>query len=339
MMRWMCLVAFSACAAEPDVDPAARGPFNVGHRLVEARYLPPGATADRTIAVDVWYPTQDKSGASSTYFGLLSDDRAFADASAAKPQESTYPVIVYSHGSQAFAATSASLMRHFASHGFVALAPTHTGGTLSDSVPTPPALFALRALDLSAALDLELPFLPAKKNTNKVLAIGHSFGGRTVWSAAGGSLNTDTVSTECANGQPPCNAAERDAFFALKDERVAAAIAMASARTDWFTPASLDAISVPLFFMSGGADQIGQAELWASTAASARTWIDIAGGCHQLFALGGCEEVPDTEGFAIVNTYAMAFARRVILQDQSDRVVGILSGETSVSPRVQMQRR
>jgi hypothetical protein len=69
------------------------------------------------------------------------------------------------------------------------------------------------------------------------------------------------------------------------------------------------------------------------------TWIDLEGGCHQAFAMGGCGGLPTDEGFTIVNTWAMAFARAHVLEARDARVDGILDGSESVSPRVAFARR
>ena len=67
--------------------------------------------------------------------------------------------------------------------------------------------------------------------------------------------------------------------------------------------------------------------------------IDVEGGCHQLFGLGGCFEVEDDVGFPIVSTYALAFARRHVLFDDDATVVGIVDGEVEVSDLVRFERK
>ncbi len=112
---------------------------------------------------------------------------------------------------------------------------------------------------------------------------------------------------------------------------------MAGGASDWI--ASYQSVTVPMFLMTGTEDDVGAPALLDRTAGVALTWIEITGGCHQLFAFGGCKSVPDQEGFAIVGTYALAFARRHLEGDASARVAGILDGTVAVSPRVKLQRR
>jgi hypothetical protein len=69
------------------------------------------------------------------------------------------------------------------------------------------------------------------------------------------------------------------------------------------------------------------------------TWIDVQGGCHQYFALGACMNIPDAEQTPIVGTYALAFARKHLLNDPDAAVAAVLAGTRPVSSRVTYQRR
>jgi hypothetical protein len=53
--------------------------------------------------------------------------------------------------------------------------------------------------------------------------------------------------------------------------------------------------------------------------------------CHQTFALGGCEALPTDEGYAIVQTWGLAFARRHLLGDTT--MDPLLDGTESIDPR------
>ena len=66
-----------------------------------------------------------------------------------------------------------------------------------------------------------------------------------------------------------------------------------------------------------------------------RTWIDLAGGCHQTFALGACGTLDVAEGYRVVNAYALAFGRAQLLDD--DSVAAILNGSEAVSDVVTLQ--
>ncbi len=324
-------------------DVAERGPFHIGHRVQQIVYRPVGATKDRTIPYDIWYPTNDTTGAEVVYFDIFRDAGAFEGASPAPPLDGAgYPVHVHSHGAHGFGATSWNVMYHFASHGWVVVAPTHTDNTLSDVGEPPPVHRSHRAQDISRTLDAtaklhEAGLLPAPARTDRVLLSGHSFGTFTAWASAGATLDPAVVRRQCAAGTPPCNEAEIASFTGLHDPRVVAAVPMAGGASDWI--ASYQSVTVPMFLMTGTADDVGAPALWDHTAGVNLTWIEITGGCHQLFAFGGCASVPDQEGFAIVSTYALAFARRHLEGDASARVAGILDGTVAVSARVKLQRR
>ena len=44
-------------------------------------------------------------------------------------------------------------------------------------------------------------------------------------------------------------------------------------------------------------------------------WVELDGGCHQTFALGGCNTLDTDLGFHVVQTVLVAFARHTVLGD------------------------
>ena len=63
------------------------------------------------------------------------------------------------------------------------------------------------------------------------------------------------------------------------------------------------------------------------------TWVEIDGGCHELFNLG-CGRTEDSAKFPIVTTYSLAFGRHHVLGDSSDNTLGILANTVPVSEHV-----
>lgn len=316
------------------------GPFHVGYRSFEHRYTPVGLSEERVITVHVWYPTQATSGDHPTYNGLVLDEESIVNAPAAPPLDATYPVHVHSHGHQGFGATSAFLMRRFASHGWVAVAPDHVGDLLGSHADSETiAHYIKRPGDISAALDA-MAALPAndplaRVDVSRVIMSGHSRGCHTVWSVAGATFDPD------AGGLDAATPAELAVFAqGFRDPRVIAAIPMAGTYSaDWFGVDGYRAVSIPMLALTGSDDNASAARYRFDTLPGADlTWVELAGGCHQTFALGFCDTLATEEGFGIVDTYAMAFARVQLLGDTDAKSLGILAGTTVVSTKATLHR-
>ncbi|MDC0740380.1 alpha/beta hydrolase family protein [Polyangium mundeleinium] len=331
----------------------AIGPFRVGYRSFLHTYQPKGVEGPREIRINLWYPTLDEEGTPPKYLNAFPDDDVFEGATVAPPMEAAgYPVHLHSHGYSGFGGTSSDMMHWFASHGWVAIAPDHKGNTLPEHEDTVPLTMSfLRSMDLSASLDA-VAALPAEDplagncRTDEALLSGHSFGGRTAWASGGAVYDLAEIQAMCDEGtrfSEPCTP-EQIAVFGegLGDSRVKAGIPMASGVGDepgWFGLDGYDAVKKPYMQMSGTLDPVGAENVWARVTSIDFTWLDFEGGCHQLFALGGCKEFESYEGWRLVNTYAFAFARRHILGDTSDKVQKILDGTEVLSPKVKFQHK
>ncbi len=323
------------------------GPYRVGYHQWRVTYTPRGSTAARTIQLHAWYPTLVARGSHPRYGLVFLDTNAYTDAPAAPPLRAQgYPVHVYSHGHQGFGPTSHFLMRWFASHGWVAVAPDHAGNTLVDTPnPLPAAMFHLRSQDVAAALDAvsatgdTTAFLAGRADVSRVILSGHSAGTHTTWASAGATFDAASVEARCAIN--PCADGDRAVFAAgLRDPRVVGTIPLAGAiRREWFGATGHGTVAVPVFAMSGSADPVGaDAQFMSATGVDLR-WIEVRGGCHQFFALGNCDDAPNDLQGPILGTYALAFARSLVLGDASASTRDILDGTTPVHERVTFQRR
>lgn len=326
--------------ADAGVDPLswpleAPGPFQTGYHLVEYTYEPiPGF--ERTINVNIWYPTLATEGVHPKYLGNIRDDVSWTNAEPAAPVWNTYPVHVHSHGDRGFGATSVRLVRHFVSHGWVVVAPDHTQNTTFDNVqPRPVPLYHWRTQDITESLNaLERATgtpVAGKVDTSQVLMSGHSYGGFTAWPLAGMPWNMTHVETACAESTAvtACEQADIDAFAGgSRDPRIVAAVAMAGGPgTTWLGEGPLQA-DVAMMTLSGTDDPIGQQEIWDRTQGLDYTWVDIEGACHQAFALGGCAGIATEVADAIVFGYVLAFGRQHVLGDTRQAVIDLLSGDT-----------
>jgi predicted dienelactone hydrolase len=334
------------------IDPLAwpvdqPGPFRVGFRSMMHTYTPPGSTAPRTIKISLWYPTLVAQGGHPVYSLVYTDRESWVDAPPAAPVHPRgYPVLVHSHGYQGFAGNSHFLMRHFASHGWVVVAPDHTGNTLTDTParPLPIQLYHWRSADVSQCLDV-VAALPAghplagRVDARTAVLSGHSFGSHTTWASAGATFDLAAI-------RPNCTAANRctDADLAVfargvGDPRFVAVIPMAGViDRSYFGPDGHRGVRVPVFSMSGTDDRVGADTQFDTTAGVDLTWIDVRGGCHQFFGLGHCEQIDDALQGPIVGTYALAFARRHLLGDSAPTTVGVLDGTRPVNERVAFRR-
>jgi predicted dienelactone hydrolase len=336
------------------IDPRVRGPFRTGYRVIMHRYTPRGASAPRTIPVHIWYPTWALTGPAVTYQFIVMDRASFRDAPPAPPAHAMgYPVHVFSHGDRGFGGTTAFLSRYFASHGWVTIAPDHVGNTISDTPsPRPYALYHLRSQDVSAALDAvdALPMTDPLKQlgalrTARTVLSGHSFGTHTVWSSAGATFDVERIRPNCTAANA-CTPEDMTAFaMNYRDPRFVAGIPMAgSINRSLFGPMGHESVTAmmrtfPMLAMSGTADPVGAESQYDTTAPMPLSWIDIRGGCHQFFAIGACSDIPDADQDRIVGAWALAFARRHVLDDGTMAVRTLLDGSAPVSDRVTLRSR
>lgn len=317
------------------------GPFRVGHRSKELTYTAPVVGA-RKITVEYWYPSLDAEGETAKYLALFSDPDTFEGASLADPADGKgYPVHVYSHGSSGFPATSFRMAKYFASHGWIYVAPTHVGNTLGspEGKDRPFNLFYLRATDVTAALDSLAAEFGGRARTSRVVMSGHSFGAYTTWATIGAAFDMDTIKRKCdaMEWTLPCKSEDLAALEkGVADPRVVAAIPMAGGNQDMFR--DYDAPKKPVLLMSGSDDVSGQG-IYDRVMTLDLTWQEYLGGCHQLFAMGGCAKFDEKLGWSLTNTHALAFARRYILGDRSARTTAIVTATESLSDRIVIKHR
>jgi predicted dienelactone hydrolase len=319
------------------------GDYNVGYREWVHQYEDPVTGAVREINVGAWYPTTDREGEAALYLaGLYRDEEAFLGANVAiAPLAAGFPVHVYSHGDRGWGAASESLMRFFATHGWVSVAPDHTGNTLLQSDdPRPTLHYIHRPLDIQETLnaleDLSTEDALSNVNTDRVLMSGHSFGAYSVWAGSGAKFDEAALEVQCHSlPEGNCSPSELEFFLSgqLADPRIAAGITMAgSLRRGFFGNEGHRSVVEPMLLMSGTEDLEGTADSWPTVQDMDRVaWLELVGGCHQSFAAGICSTLDAELGFSLIDAYAMALGRQAVLADQSDEVESLLSGTLSLS--------
>lgn len=160
---------------------------------------------NRPLTVDVWYPlTEGTTGEPHRYTFLTGDyyespAAISADATAISP-DGPFPLVVYSHGSGGQRYVASNYTETIASHGYLVVAPDHTGNTAVERIAETSDDTALIALNrpqdvgvvIAAMLDPENPETAgfvASADPERVAVTGHSFGGFTAYAAAAGYAN------------------------------------------------------------------------------------------------------------------------------------------------------
>ena len=323
-------------SAAPPVDVVTRltaaGPFSVGY--VEDAVTYPSPTGERTLRLALWYPSDATSGGSASAGLYVAGPDVYAHAAVAPGR---FPVAVFSHGHQGYAENSGFLMEHLASHGWIVAAPDHTGNTTFDGSERTTEIYFERPLDISAVIDTLPSITPVGGSVadGPVLALGHSFGGYTMFGLAGGAYDPSL----CPADGSYCSTMTEDwaTLFAagFLDDRVGAFVAMAAGDYDLFGAAGLAAIDRPFLHLTASEDQGPGSEgdtIWAGLDDGDDVGVILDGGGHQSFTdyADVLEDVTlaATEGFRIVDAFVLAWGERMLGEDDA---AGVLDGDISVS--------
>jgi predicted dienelactone hydrolase len=200
----------------------------------------------------------------------------------AKPQTSNnqptslFPLIVISHGLASDRYALVYLAQHLASYGFAVAALDHPGSNSQRfqqyfaglAGPPQPREFIDRPLDVKFVLDelqrLETvnTSLKGKINFQQVGAIGHSFGGYTVLTLAGATLNFAELRQDCYPNRSlnlslllQCQAAELSAKdYSLQDSRIKAVMAINPINSSVLGQSGISQIKVPAMLVTGSQD-------------------------------------------------------------------------------------
>lgn len=304
------------------VDPLALavdapGPFAVGFRAFPITYEHAGEA--RTITINLWYPATAAEGPPARYLGTLTDLESHVGAPpAASIYGGGFPLLVYSHGDRGLGGDAAHLSRRFASHGWLVAAPDHAGNTLPEGTIDTLAHYQRRPLDISRAIDA----VEAEYTVLTTIAVGHSRGTYTMFAVGGATYDVPGIAARCAAVMPDDPLCNDDGLapFAVgfRDPRIAGIVPMAgNIRRSWHGAEGHREIAVPILWLTGSADENGVIDEWPAFEALESTWLEIAGGCHLTFTLGACGTLDKEVGFAIIERYVLAFARRHGLGDRS----------------------
>lgn len=236
-------------------EPIGLGEYQVGVQTITIT----DPTRDRPLTTDVWFPLDANGvvdGEPNRYTFVTGDyyesPRALSATADLISPEGPFPLVVYSHGSGGQRYIASDYTETLASHGYIVVAPDHTGNTAIERVSgmeIDRERVALdRPLDIIAVINemlnpesLETVGFVGSVNPEQIAVTGHSFGGFTAYAVASGYENA-------LGSSPP-------------DSRIDAIIPLAPAvgdgvsDTTLLTDDRLAAIDVPQLVMVGTDDQ------------------------------------------------------------------------------------
>ena len=335
----------AACSATaPQLD---RLDVPTGYRVVDAPVDAPWLPDPRTVPVNLWYPTDATTGDPAVYIDLWTDPQSLVDAPFADPSPGCkLPLVVYSHGSQAWGGNESPILRHLVAQGWVAAAPDHLDNTLADNVDPHPISYSMtRVADIRATIDA-LEALPdddplaGRIDTSRVLVLGHSYGGQTAWLLAGPTFDVATIESRCDADATGCTDAERAAFEGSPgDPRIVGVLPLDGfADESLVAPAGWAAAQPPILYLSKSQD--GDDGPITTAAAADVTWARFEGACHETFTGSPvtCAEFDEEEGLDLVADFVTAFAAERVLGLTGAPYDGVLDGSTVLDERITVRR-
>ncbi len=320
-------------SSTPSLTYAAPGSHAVGTRV----FTTTGAQ-EQPLTVRAWYPavrtTAEPGPISYTApnkFGeqitpgaqITSVGRALADAQPEQTDE-PYPLVVFSHGYSLSPIVYSTLVEHYASQGYVVLAPEHNesfDGSLTEFwqelIDRPVDIH--RTIDFAEQLTEPGAPLAGLIDVDSVAVVGHSYGGYTALAAAGARFDFAAYTTRCAalTADDPlnffCAPIPNESDMAMRagldevpsglwpsfgDPRIKAAISLAG-DAYLFDQRGLAELEVPIMAMGGTVDD-GTPYTWGAkltydhAASENKTLVSFPGAGHFLF-LDPCENLPWVE--------------------------------------------
>lgn len=339
--------------AEQPIDVTQPGPYNVGFGEWFVDYTPDDSLAERSLRVVFWYPTEDESGTSALYAGLVGRPEAFQEA--AISEDGPFPVLVFSHGNQGIAEQSYFFTEFLASHGWIVVAPEHTGNTAMNATTPFHLIMDWRPQDISTVIDtlqdLDDDHPLFGHQSDELVVSGHSFGGFTTLAVSGAEFATNQIESQCAGDtSAACDYWRTETTTSrlaegFLDDRVDAAIPMAP-WSSIFLGGGFDDIEVPTLLITGEMDgtttNLRDGDpVWDGLAGSQHMRIDFATAGHFTFS-NACDFLPSiglddgcadrfiepSRAHQAINSYALAFLRYHLWGDESN--ADILDGTTQL---------
>jgi predicted dienelactone hydrolase len=227
-------------------------------------------TEGRAFVSEFWF--EAAAGSSVAGFSVRAPLRAIAIARNAEPasDQGKRPLVVISHGNWGTRYSQGWLSIRLVNAGFVVLSTSHPGTLGEDQSAAGRLRLWDRSRDVSFALSqlLKHPKWSGMIDESRIAFVGHSFGGWTGISLAGGKYDPAVQRAFCgklATKDFYCDATLKDDVGGIKtsdaaesfgDGRFKAFYLMATGPGQGFSPESLGSISVPIMVDTAKADEI-----------------------------------------------------------------------------------
>ena len=323
-------------ASTPSLSYAAPGTHSVGYRV----FTTTGAQ-EQPLTVRAWYPARPSTVEPQTISytapnkfdeqitpgeQITSVGAALADREPDRT-DGPYPLVVFSHGYGLSPIVYSALIEHYASQGYVVLAPEHNesfDGSLTEFweelIDRPVDIH--RTIDYAEQLTTAGEPLAGLIDLGNVAVVGHSYGGYTALAAAGARFDFAAYKTRCAalKADDPLNffcapipnesdmaaragldAVPSDLWPSFGDPRITAVVSLAG-DAYLFDQRGLAELDVPIMVMGGTVDE-GTPYAWGAklsydhAGSVDKALISFPGAGHFLF-VDPCENLPWTDSFA-----------------------------------------
>jgi predicted dienelactone hydrolase len=328
----------TAKTSTPSLKYAPRGSHGVGYR----EFSTTGAQ-DQPLTVRAWYPARRPEGQKRLTINYTAPNKFGEEIFAGKeitsvgsallngrPERTAkpYPLVVFSHGFAISPIVFSTLVEHYASRGYIVLAPEHNE-TFDQSFDAFWKAIVDRPVDIRQTIDYAQTLTgPGEAfagmiDMNNIAVVGHSYGGYTALAAAGARFDFSAYKTRCAalTADDPLNffcgpvipkepdmatraglsSVPTGLWPSLGDSRVKAVISMAGDAYQ-FDRQGLAEIKIPIMVMGGTIDE-GTPYTWGAkltydhVSSKNKTLITFAGAGHNLF-VDPCDTLPWVQNFS-----------------------------------------